>query len=133
MVDTPRGLSGERVTRVLKQVGYKVAVSGADVCCTHFGDATARSRKIYLAFPEQEMPDEKILDIDRPDILPRGVAGVVANVGAAARKEACLKAEDGQLKEIPNMSTSGEKWLPWPRGQWVLTGTGSKKDNRRGS
>ena len=58
------------VARVLKQVDYKVAVNGADVYCTHFGDATARSRKIYLAFPEQEMPDENNLDIGRPDILP---------------------------------------------------------------
>ena len=61
MVDTPRGLSGEKVTRMLKQVGYTVAVGDADVCCTHFGEATAWSRKIYLAFPKQEMPDEKIL------------------------------------------------------------------------
>ena len=53
---------------------------------------------------------------------------MVTNIGAAARKEACLKAEDGQLKEIPNMSTSGEAWLPWPRGQWVLTSTEAKKD-----
>ena len=43
MDDKPRGLSGKKVTRMLMQVGDKVAVGDAGFCRSHFGDAAARS------------------------------------------------------------------------------------------
>ena len=99
------------------------------MCRAHFGDAAARSRKIYLAFPKQEMSDEKDLDIERPDILPRGVAGVATNMETAARKEAGLKAENERSKEDPNRSISGKAWRSEPCRQW---GVNSHRSKERG-
>ena len=46
-----------------------------------------------------------------------------ASEESAARTEACLRTEDGQLEEVPDMSASGEAWASEPRERRMQTGT----------